>query len=168
MPKVPTLEGYFEEFKSFDVVRVQTAIKDEATRQVQSMLRWKQLQEDLDADDMLWLYETDVFPIVDKAVKLRRQIYDKNKEVKKAYGTMGVSVKQASTLPEGEEKDALRKQWAEAHEQWLELQDEQVAIAWKIMRCYCSALAAVKVASGADQTDTENVQKNPFDVKRWE
>jgi hypothetical protein len=163
MPKVPTLEGYFEEFKSFDVLRVHTAVKDEATRQVQSMLRWKQLQEDLDVDDMLWLYETDVFPIIDKAVKLRRQIYDKNKEVKKALQEMGIAFKASQQIPEGDEKEQLRKQWAEAHSEWLELQDEQVMVSWKIMRCYCAAMAAIKTATGQDET--ENVKRNPFDVK---
>lgn len=170
MPKAIKLEHYLEAISGFDVATILKATKEEASRQVGNMLRFKEHQEMEDPDEDLWIYESDesdgspgVFALIKKAEKFRALIYDRNKAVKKKAIEYSVAETMFIKTQDAKYKEEMVRIKAEHND----LTDEQVLLAWKIMKVFCVVNYKIKLIMAdskgeGKETEEESMARDPF------
>lgn len=126
------------------------AFRKEAAREVGEMERWMKDQIENDPINMLDHFAEEVFPMVRKAVKYRSRIYNRNRSIELAkFGIMEAN----ATGDAGKIEDAV--------EAVLKLEDEQVALAWRIKKINIKVKRLVRLQIAKDEVD-------PFEEYEYE
>lgn len=133
-----------------DPEKLAEAYRKEASREVTEMLNWKIETEKY--DPYAYVYEDEIFPLIDKANRYRMRIYDQGKKIKVARAAMTyILANSYGNDPEtGFKKD---ERVIKAQEDWREAEDEQIRLCWRIKKIHSAVKAEVRVNLTADDPD---------------
>ena len=134
MPKASSVVAFIKAWVDGNEDMLEIAFRKEASRQVGEMERWMKNQIATDPEGMLWYYSDAFFPLIDKAVRYRMRIYNRNRLVDQIQ----FDIMAAEAAGEEEKVASLR-------EQWLDIVDEQIALCWRIKRIHCKVVRDVRL-----------------------
>jgi hypothetical protein len=145
-PKKNPLQQFVMKWLYADSTVLAEAFRKEASRQVGEMQKWMDDQIDNDPMGMLWEFSESLFPLIQKAIKYRARIYDRNKRLRELeFDKVKASV--------AGDVEALEK----AAEEWSVTEAEQIALAWRIKKIHIHVTSEVRL-----QLDKERGEKDPF------
>lgn len=126
------------------------AYRKEASREVTEMLNWKIETEKY--DPQAYVYEDEVFPLIDQANKYRMRIYDQGKKIKDAKATMNLILKEkyGNVTTGGFYEDP---EVVEARSVWADAEDEQMRLCWRIKKIHVKVKLDVRADLEADAID---------------
>lgn len=138
MPKVIDRQGFVKGWFSYDPEAILNGFKSEASRMVVEMEEWMKTQEEYDPDMMFETFEEQgYFNLVKRAKKYRKRIYNRNAELKK----VGIEAEVAKTRYVLSQDEKYLAERNVALDRQAELQDEQVALAWRVVKIYGTLLS---------------------------
>lgn len=152
-----SVTAYTDAIKSFKLDAILKATKQEASRQVQEMEKWKNYHQKYDPYGMADMPEMQaIFEKIDQARKYRTRIYNRNREINNDVAPKFRVAQEAYEKSQSPEDAAKVK---ELQDRSRDLTDEQIKWSWRIMKIYCI------VRNDIDLTVGDGTESDPFDFE---